>query len=436
MTAPRTPRGIVETCMFRAAIQVDLGAISRNCQRLRALAPTSSLCAVVKANGYGHGALAVADAALAGGASHIAVATADEAAELRSTGISCPILVLGALGAEELRIAVDARAELVAWRWGFVEQARAVARSRRRAIRIHVKLDVGMGRLGTRDSAALLALAYHVCSVPELELVGGMTHLPCADEDPERSRAELAQFGQFSAELRRLKPNVVVHAANSAATLGIPTSRLDMVRCGVAIYGMDPFGVNAAAHGLQPALELHSYAAVIKPLARRRVGWVWRSLRSHQTYVDRDTADRIRRWVAARISENADVLIEGRRYPIVGRISIDNTTVDVGPEKPTFREGAQAILIGRDGDQQVTAEEFAPRIGTITTVTTGLSSRPRRTYITSQPEKIRRVPKRGGLPAKNEVEVVQAGRRVGPRANAVRDKLNCRQDNSDRFAGC
>jgi alanine racemase len=362
----------------RALARVNLAAIERNCARLRAeLDDGTAFCAVVKANGYGHGAVAAARAALAGGASWIAVAAAVEAAELRAAGIEAPLLVMGALSAEELPIALDAGADVVAWSESFL--ARLLA-SGRREIRVHVKLDVGMGRLGTRDGDALLALAQQTLAAPQLELVGAMTHLPCADVDPQLTRAQVATFRAFGERLRGLAPGVLLHAANSAATLATPESRLDLVRCGVAIYGLDPFGADAAARGLEPALELHSYVAACKPLAAgESVG-----------YGATFTA-RVPTWIATlpigygdgvhrACSDNGEALIRGRRHPIVGRVSMDNLTVDVGPE-PDVREGDPAILLGGDGAERLTAEALAARIGTINyEVVTALTARPTRVH--------------------------------------------------------
>ena len=166
-------------------------------------------------------------------------------------------------------------------------------------MRVHVKLDVGMGRLGIRDADALLRVAEQILSAPELELVGAMTHLPCADEDPERTRAEVERFRAFGERLRELRPDVVMHAANSAATLALSESRFDMVRCGVAIYGLDPFGVDPAEHDLEPALELRSFVAALKPLAAGESVGYGATLRRARADLDRDAADRLRRRLAA-----------------------------------------------------------------------------------------------------------------------------------------
>ncbi len=203
----------------RAVARVDLGAIERNCARL-----PKPLCAVVKANAYGHGSAAAAEAALAGGAEWLAVATADEAAELRAAGIGVPLLVMGALTAHELRTAIDADADVVAW----TEEVAAAAP------RVHVKLDTGMGRLGTRDRELALRLAARP------NAVGLMTHFATADERGDRLfDAQLGDFRRFVDDVGR--DDLIVHAANSAAALRDPGSHFDMVRCGVAIYGLDPF---------------------------------------------------------------------------------------------------------------------------------------------------------------------------------------------------
>ncbi len=366
----------------RALARVDLGAIERNCGRVRDAAGTDgALCAVVKANGYGHGTVPAARAALAGGASWLAVAAAEEASELRAAGIAAPILTMGALGAEELPVALGADADVVAWRPAFVAALRRAARDREAPVRVHVKLDVGMGRLGIRDPDELLALAAEVDAAPELELVGGMTHLPCADEDVERTRGEVARFAAFGERLRALRPGVVLHAANSAATLALPESRFDMVRCGVAIYGLDPFGEDAAAHGLEPALELRSYVAALKRLAPgESVGYGGTFAAREPTWIATLPIGYGDGWRRA-FSDNAEVLIGGRRHPLVGRVSMDNVTVDVGPDGAGIAEGDEAVMLGRQGDEQVTAEELAARIDTINyEVTTALTARPTRAY--------------------------------------------------------
>jgi alanine racemase len=237
---------------LRALARVNLAAIERNVARLRReLTGGTRLCAVVKGDGYGHGAVPVARAALSGGATCLAVATVDEAAELRAAGIDASVLVLGAISSDELPVALAARAEVVAWSEPFVAAVAAGAAAHRPSplsVRIHVKLDSGMGRLGTRILDDAYGIATRVLeAAPQVTLAGAMTHFATADGDLEFLRAQLAAFAPFISAMRELGgAEIVVHAANSAATLRCSESHFDMVRCGIAIYGCDPMNEDPA----------------------------------------------------------------------------------------------------------------------------------------------------------------------------------------------
>jgi alanine racemase len=361
----------------RALARVNLAAIERNVRHLRrGLTPGTALCAVVKADGYGHGAEPVARAALRAGASSLAVATADEAAALRSAGIGGAILVMGAISADELPIALAAGADVTAWSERFVS---AVARHGR--ARVHVKLDSGLGRLGTRDVGEAVRVAERVVESPGLELAGAMTHFATADGDLEFVAEQLERFRPFVSALRRLEPRVVVaHAANSAGALRVPASHFDMVRCGIAIYGCDPMNEDPDRFGLEPALELGSYVAAVK-LARpgESAGYGRRFIAQHDTWlgtIPLGYGDGFRR----AFTNNCDVLVAGRRYPVVGTVSMDNITVELGPE-PAVRVGEPVTIIGRDGAERQTAEELALRIHTINyEIVCGLSPRVPRVY--------------------------------------------------------
>ena len=368
---------------LRAQARVNLAAIERNVARLRAgLSEGAELAAVVKGNGYGHGPAPAARAALAGGARLLAVATAREASELRAAGIDPPVLVMGALSDEELPVALGARAEVVAWSEPFVERLRdAIDDSGDAPVRVHIKLDTGMGRLGTRESDEAIRVAESVAAAaPALELAGAMTHFASADADAEFTAAQLARFVPFVRAVRDRWPGIVVHAANSAATLREPSSHFDLVRCGIAIYGCDPMNQDPAAHGLEPALELTSYVAAVK-LARAgdSAGYGRRWVASSPTWVASvpiGYADGIRR----ALTNNCDVLIGGRRYPLVGTVSMDNITVDVGAAD-AVRCGDTVTIIGVDGSERQTAEEIARRIGTINyEILCGLTPRVPRVY--------------------------------------------------------
>jgi len=349
--------------MLRAVARIDAGAVAANCARLRDVAGTR-LCVVVKADGYGHGAVTAARAARRGGADWLAVATAEEARALRAAGIDGPLLVMGALSGEELPVALAARADVVAWRRAFLERLPDGARA-------HVKLDTGMGRLGTRDLEEAVDVAGEAAR--RGMLAGAMTHLATSDEDPAFAREQLAAFAPFADAVGELAPDALAHAANSAAALSIAESRLDMVRCGVAVYGLDPFQRDPADHGLTPALTLASYVAEVKPVAPgQSAGYGRRYVAERPATLATlpiGYGDGVRR----ALTNNADVLIGGRRHPLVGMVSMDNVTVELAAP---VRRGEEAVLIGAQGGERILAEEWARRLDTINyEVTCAISAR-------------------------------------------------------------
>jgi alanine racemase len=359
----------------RAVAWIRPGAVERNCARLlSSLAAGARLCAVVKADGYGHGAVRCARAAQAGGASWLAVATAAEARELREAGIEGPLLVMGALTRADVAVALDASADLVAWRVGFVRSLAEQAGERTPGI--HVKLDTGMGRLGTTDTAEAAAVAAEVAADQRLRLAGAMTHFATADElGDEHFPAQLERFLGFVGDMRAAHPGILAHAANSAATLRDPESHFDMVRCGIAIYGLDPFQEDPAVRDIEPALALESHVGAVKRFeAGQSAGYGRRWTAAEPTWVGVLPIGYGDGWRRA-LSNNCDVLIRGRRHPLVGTVSMDNVAVDLGPET-AVREGDPAVLIGRQGDEQILCEEVAARLGTINyEVTCGLTRR-------------------------------------------------------------
>jgi alanine racemase len=366
--------------MLRALARVNLSAVERNVAHIRrSLAADAQLCAVVKADGYGHGAAQVARAALAGGARWLAVATAQEALELRRAGITVPLLTMGALSKEELSLALEADADLVAWDARFLDRVSRAAGEA--TVRLHVKLDTGMGRLGTREQGQALAVAEQIVeSGPALELAGAMTHFATADEDPEFLEFQLNRFRPFVERLRSLRPGLVAHAANSAATLRGPESHFDMVRCGIAIYGCDPMHEDALARGLEPALELSSYVAAVKRAQPGdSAGYGRQFIAERETWIATvpiGYGDGIRR----ALSGKCELLCRGSRYPLVGAVSMDNVTFDLGPE-PRVSVGDRVTVIGLDGGERQTAEQLARAIGTINyEVVCAISARVPREY--------------------------------------------------------
>jgi alanine racemase len=359
---------------------VDAGAIERNCVRLKgSLAAGAELCAVVKADGYGHGAVQSARAALAGGATWLAVATAAEAAQLRGAGVAARLLVMGALTPADVRTALLADADVVAWRREFA--AALPERAGASRPRVHVKLDSGMGRLGTRDEDEVRALCGEVAGDDRMELAGLMTHFATADETgDDHFPAQLGRFAPLADELRGLHPGLVVHAANSAAALREPASHFDLVRCGVAIYGLDPFQEDPAARDLEPALQLESYVGAVKhfqPGDGAGYGQTWRA--SEPTMVGVLPIGYGDGWRRS-LSNNGRALVRGRSHPLVGTVSMDNVTIDLGPTTDV-EPGDRAVLIGEQGAERILCEEVARAIGTINyEVTCALTPRVRRAY--------------------------------------------------------
>lgn len=355
---------------MRVRATVDVSAIAANVGRLRSeLADGVRLCAVVKADAYGHGLAHAVAGIRAEGAHWLATATAREAADVREVAGPNPrILVLGVVTDEEAHIALEADADISVWDEGFLSALPSNAR-------VHVKLDTGMGRLGTRDPAVATRLAE---AAAERDMLAGLwTHFATADDREDPFFAEqLARFTAWATPLRERHHDVLVHCANSAALLREPAAHFDMVRPGVAVYGLDPFGEDAAAQGLTPALRLTSWVGAVKPLpAGQSVGYGRRFFAERDTTVATVPIGYGDGWRRA-LTNNAEVLIGGRRFPLVGTVSMDNITVDLGPDGGGVAVGDEVVLIGDD----ITAEEVAERLGTINyEVTCGLLPRVPRT---------------------------------------------------------
>jgi alanine racemase len=369
---------------MRALATVDTGAVQRNAARLaRELTGGTELCAVVKADAYGHGAApACAAAAVEGGASMLAVATGTEAHELRAAGLHVPVLTLGALTRDELELALEAGSEIAVWDRGFLGLVATRGRALGIRPRVHVKYDTGMGRLGERNPGGVLDLLRATAADDDVELAALWTHFATADEPGSAFFDEqLARFNELAGKAGSEHPGLRLHAANSAATLRDAASHFDLVRCGVAVYGLDPFQEDPAARELEPALELSSYVAAVKRFERgdsAGYGQTWRA--PQETWVGVvpvGYGDGVRR----DLTNNGDVLVGGRRYPIVGTVSMDNITIDLGPDDGVD-EGEAVTLIGAQGDERILCEEVARRLATINyEVTCGISPRVPRVHV-------------------------------------------------------
>ena len=347
-------------------VEIDLDAIRHNVGVLRALVEPAVVMAVVKADAYGHGAVPVARAAVEAGAASLGVALVEEGVELRDAGIDAPILVLSEPRPEAAGEVVARRLTPVVYTEAGIDVlAKAVADQGADPLDVHLKVDTGMHRVGAHPSDAV-ALAQRVVAHGELRLGGVCTHFAVADEpgDPYTGD-QLERFHAVRADLASVGADPhPVHAANSAAAIGVPDARFDMVRVGIAIYGVIPAPGVGADLGLRPALALRSAVSHTKRLrAGDRVSYGLRYT------LDRDAtiatvpigyADGVPRNLAA---TDAEVIVHGTRCRIAGTVTMDQLMVDVG-DLPV-EVGDVVTLLGRDGEASVTAEEWAERLGTI-----------------------------------------------------------------------
>jgi alanine racemase len=351
----------------RAWAEVSLGAVAANVEALRAVAAPAELCAVVKADGYGHGAAPVARAALEAGAAWLAVAQVPEATELRDAAIEAPILLLSEPRRSEVEEALAARMRVTVYTAEMIDRlARAAADAGPAPLPVHLKVDTGMRRVGAAPAEAV-ALAKQVDAHPSLALEGVWTHCAVADEpDHPFTARQLERFELVLAEIAAAGIEVPLrHAANSAAAIAHPASRYDLVRCGIAVYGIPPAPALAGLVPLEPAIRLATEVSFVKPVAAGE--GVSYGLVHH---VEQDTnvatlpigyADGVFRALSM---AGQEVLLRGRRRPMVGVVTMDQVMIDVGPEGDV-QPGDEAVLLGGQGDERITPDEWAARIGTI-----------------------------------------------------------------------
>jgi alanine racemase len=370
--------------------EVDLDAVRHNAAVLAEVVSPAGLCAVVKAGGYGHGSPEVARAALAGGATWLAVALVEEGLELRGAGlVDVPVLVLSQpspAGMAEVvaggltptiytRAGLDALVDAVG-RWG----------AGGGPFSVQVKVDTGMHRVGAAPADAV-DLAVAVTRRPELRLTGFWTHLAVSDElDNPYTAQQLAAYDAAVADLRtRGADPGLVHAANSGGALWHPGGRYDLVRCGLALYGLAPAADlvgRSPGDRLRPVMSLKARVSHVKVVAageRLSYGLRYRLPADHVVAtVPLGYADGVTRSLSA---TGGQVLIGGRRLPIAGTVTMDQITVDCGPDA-AVSVGDEVVLIGRQGDEVITAWEWAERTGTIAyEVVCGVSGRVPRVYV-------------------------------------------------------
>jgi alanine racemase len=363
---------------FTTWAEIDLSAIRDHVREFRSRTGVE-LIAVVKANAYGHGAVESARAALAGGATRLAVARVEELLQLRQAGIEAPILILGWTPPGRLVEMISAGASLTMWSEDQLESASAAAHQAGKEALIHLKVDSGMSRLGVQPDQAL-ALAKACVRFPGCRLEGVFTHFARADEAdpaPTLQQHELFVHALAGIEKAGIDPGVV-HAANSAAAIRFPETWHDAVRVGIAMYGLLPSRECPLPEGFKPALRWKSVLVQVKDLPPGRgvsYGHIYHTTRTERIgTVPVGYADGYRR------TAGNEVLINGRRCPVVGRVTMDQIMVSL-EALPDAEAGMEVALVGEQGAERITAEQVAERWGTINyEVTSGIAQRVVRIY--------------------------------------------------------
>lgn len=350
-----------------AQITVDLDAIERNARVLRDVAAESTLCAVVKADGYGHGSVPAARAALAGGAEWLGVALVEEGVVLRDAGIAAPILLLSEAPADTMPDAFRAGLTPTLYTPGGVEAARAAAGAGTVPWAVHLKIDTGMHRVGA-DPDLARAIAEQINESAELVLGGTFTHLAVADAPNRPETAEqLRRFDEVLDQIRAVGINPgVIHSANSAGTFLHPDSRRDMVRTGISLYGYPPDrSVSELCGGLSPALTLTAEVTMLRTLSKGDgISYGLRHTVDGPTrvaVVPLGYADGIDRRLGL---AGGKVLIGGSRCPVRGVVTMDQMVVEL-PDGLDAAIGDEVVLLGTQGSESVTADDWAELLGTI-----------------------------------------------------------------------
>lgn len=362
--------------------EIDLAALRANVTTLRELAQPALLLAVVKADAYGHGAVPVSRAALDAGAAWLGVALVAEGAELRDAGIDAPILLLSEPPSDAAdEVVARSLTPVVYTATGVDALAKAVAQRGSEPLAVHLKVDTGMHRVGCAPESAV-ALAQQIASRTELRLEGVLTHFAVADEpDNSYSQEQVARFESVLGELdlAGLRPPIV-HAANSAGLFTLDAARYHLVRCGIALYGIPPAPELASRVPLEPVMSLVARVSFVKDVdAGTAVSYGLRYSTPSATRlatVPAGYADGVPRNLGI---NGGEVLVHGHRRPIAGAVTMDQLVVDVGAL--AVEPGDDVVFLGRQGDEVITAGEWAEHLGTIAyEVVCGIGPRMPRRY--------------------------------------------------------
>lgn len=364
--------------------EINLGAIAFNLQGIRRQVAPAGIMAVVKADAYGHGALQVSRVALEEGASYLAVAVIDEAIALRKAGIEAPLLVFGGFSHEDARLFVDWELDATVFdRQGLALISQA-ARKRNRPVRVHVKADTGMGRLGV-DFREAVPFIEMVRNTEGVELTGLYTHFATSDAlDKSYANLQLLRYKSLIDELASKGIRIPLkHTANSGAILDMPGSWFDLVRPGIMMYGHYPSAETTGSVEIHPAMSFKTAVIQVKQIERGQ------SVSYGRTFI----ADRLMTIATLPVgyadgynrllSNRGEVLIRGRRFPVAGRVCMDLIMAAAGAGDE-IRTGDEVVLFGRQGDEEISVASICELLGTIPyEVTCWVSKRVPRVYMHS-----------------------------------------------------
>ena len=362
--------------------EINLKAIRNNVRRLRERVQPAEVMAVVKADAYGHGAIPVAQTALAAGASQLAVALLEEGIELRRAQIAAPILVFGGFFEKQIDSFIENDLHFTLYDLRLAEIVSRRAQALGRVAQAHVKIDTGMGRVGLLP-AEVIKVIPAMAKLPHLELIGLCTHFASSDSrDKTYAHRQLEQFNAIVQQLAQRDLRFkYLHAANSGAILDLPQSHFNLVRPGVIMYGYYPSNETSESIPLEPAMTLRTEILHVKRVPAGTFISYNSTFQTHETTTIATLPIGYADGVPRRFSSNFEVLVRGRRCPLVGRVCMDQIMIDLG-DMQNVQAGEEVVLLGKQGDEEISIYEWCRRVETIPyEVTCGISKRVGRGYV-------------------------------------------------------
>lgn len=368
-------------------VEVDLSCLASNVREFkRILSPDVRILAVIKADAYGHGAYEVSQVVLKEGAVMLGVASLEEGLELRKKGNRSPILILGYTDPRQNRLLIDNDLTPTIFHWDAASSLSEQALALGKKVPVHVKLDTGMGRLGLQEPAQILYFLEKLSGLDGIRLEGLFTHFATADEkDKSFLQAQMQRFKTVIVECEKRGIHIPLkHAANSAAAIDFPESHLDMVRIGISMYGYYPSNeVSTQKIKLRPALSLKSRIILIKKISSGTPVSYGRTYAAEGETLIAVVPIGYGDGYSRQLSNKGVMLVRGRKVPVVGRVCMDLTMLNVG-SVPGVREGDEVVVYGKQGLEEISVDLLAEQLGTISyELLCNISSRIPRFYIES-----------------------------------------------------